>query len=263
MLTIFRQITVMPKIVDPIAQRKMIAAAAIATIDAKGIDGAKLRDVARAANVTTGTIMHYFAGKQEMLGCVLDEIASRTIQRMEQSNVTTDAFTIHTFINEAIYQLPITDEKRAEWRVWLAFCGAAIADPELKAIHRRHYRKIVSRVMVLLQRLRAAINTQREKAETRRFAIDESKVSVLAVPERLSPNRACQPAYPRQVHRCAEAMVAAIEGIGSRAVLDPDRWPLWSQAEALIEVLTPLLTNYVHAIEHKKESYPVLARLAA
>jgi TetR/AcrR family transcriptional repressor of bet genes len=252
----------MPKIVDPNAQRKMIAAAAIAVIDAKGIDGAKLRDVARAANVTTGTIMHYFAGKHEMLAAVLEEIAGRTIERMQEGNVTSDAFTIHTFINEAIYQLPITDEKRAEWRVWLAFCGAAIADPALKAIHRRHYRKIVSRVMVLLQRLRAAIAAERERAKPQRFSLD-SKVSILAMPEKLSPNRALQPAYPRQVHRCAEAMVAAIEGIGSRAALDPDRWPLWSQAEALIEVLTPMLNNYVHAVEQNKENYPVFARMAA
>jgi TetR/AcrR family transcriptional repressor of bet genes len=262
LLTIFGDITVMPKIVDPNAQRKMIAAAAIAVIDAKGIDGAKLRDVARAANVTTGTIMHYFAGKHEMLAAALEEIAGRTIERMQKGNVTSDAFTIHTFINEAIYQLPITDEKRAEWRVWLAFCGAAIADPALKAIHRRHYRKIVSRVMVLLQRLRAAIAAERERARPQRFALD-SKISVLAVPENLSPNQAIHPAYPRQVHRCAEAMVAAIEGIGSRAALDPERWPLWSQAEALIEVLTPMLNNYVYAIEHNKENYPVLARLAA
>lgn len=252
----------MPKIVDANAQRKMIAAAAIAVIDAKGIDGAKLRDVARAANVTTGTIMHYFASKHEMLSTVLEEIAGRTIQRMQETNVTSDAFTIHTFINEAIYQLPITDEKRAEWRVWLAFCGAAIADPELKAIHRRHYRKIVSRVMVLLQRLRAAVTAERERIKPQRFALD-SKLSILAVPEKLSSNRSLQPAYPRQVHRCAEAMVAAIEGIGSRAVLDPDRWPLWSQAEALIEVLTPMLNNYVYAVEQNKENYPVLARLAA
>ncbi len=252
----------MPKIVDPITQRKMIAAAAIAVIDAKGIDGAKLRDVARAANVTTGTIMHYFASKHEMLSAVLDEIAARTIQRMQESNVVSDTLTIHTFINEAIYQLPISDEKRAEWRVWLAFCGAAIADPELKAIHRRHYRKIISRVMVLLQRLRAAIAAERERARPQRFALD-SKISILAMPEKLSPNRALHPAYPRQVHRCAEAMVAAIEGIGSRAVLDPDRWPLWSQAEALIEILTPMLNNYVHAIEPNKEDYPVFSRMAA
>jgi TetR/AcrR family transcriptional regulator, transcriptional repressor of bet genes len=262
-LTNFGHIAVMPKIVDPIAQRKMITDAAIRVIDAQGIEGAKLRDVARAANVTTGTIMHYFVSKQEMLASVLAEIAARTIERIQTANVASDAFTIHTFINEAIYQLPTNDEKLSEWRVWLAFCGAAIADPELKAIHRRHYRKIVSRAMVLLGRLRAAVTADREQPPTRRFSFDESKVSVLAIPERISPGRAAAPAYPRQVHRCAEALVAAIEGIGSRAALDPDRWPLWCQAEALIEILTPMLNNYVHAIEYEKENYPVLVRLAA
>lgn len=259
----------MPKIVDPIAQRKMITTAAIAVIDAKGIDGAKLRDVARAANVTTGTIMHYFDSKQAMLAAVLEDIVGRTVERMQNSQVDISATTISGFINEAIYQLPINDANRVEWRVWLAFCGAAIADPELLKIHRRHYRKIVSRVMVYLHRLRngGAANVNESVSEVEivplRFSFRNDTIAVRVTPEKAMPGKAVKLTYPRQVHRCAESLVAALEGIGARATLDPDRWPLWCQAEALVEILTPLLNNFVEATKKEEKSYTKIERIAA
>ena len=272
MLTIFGHIAVMPKIVDPIAQRKMITTAAIAVIDTKGIDGAKLRDVARAAHVTTGTIMHYFDSKQAMLAAVFDDIVGRTVERMQQSRVKASSATITGFINEAIYQLPINDANRVEWRVWLAFCGAAIADPELLKIHRRHYRKIVSRVMIYLHRLRTggAANGNEGNAPDNdtplRFSLRDSTIAVLAVPVRPMPGKTVKLTYPRQVHRCAEAVVAALEGIGTRATLDPERWPLWCQAEALVEMLTPMLNNFIQESEKEELSekgYTKIERLAA
>ncbi len=184
-LTIFCDIAVMPKKVDPIAQRQMIANAAIRVIDRDGIEGAKLRDIARAANVTTGTIMHYFENKQQVLEAVLEMIVARTIERMQRCNVPAGTVPITKFINDAIHQLPINEENRAEWRVWLAFCGAAVADRHLLNIHRRHYRKLVSRVMLLLHRLHAGNSEPGpfEDREPQRFALRDAQIAVLAVPE--------------------------------------------------------------------------------
>jgi TetR/AcrR family transcriptional regulator, transcriptional repressor of bet genes len=264
-LTIFCKITVMPKKVDPIAQRKMIAEAAIRVINTNGIDGAKLRDVARAANVTTGTIMHYFANKQEMLEAALEMVVGRTIARMQRCHFPEGKLGPSVFINEAIHQLPINDENRAEWRVWLAFCGSALADAEMLRIHRRHYRKIVSRVMLLLHRLRQGHFSQGpfEEREPMRFDLRDSKIAVLAVPESTQSPQPVKLTYPRQVHRCAEAVIAAIEGIGTRATLDPDRWPLWCQAEALVEMLTPLLENFIARAKDDEKGYVRIARIAA
>ncbi len=261
----FCDITVMPKKVDPIAQRQMIAEAAIRVIDRDGIDGAKLRDIARAANITTGTIMHYFESKQQVLEAVLEMIVARTIERMQRCHVPTRTIPITKFINDAIYQLPINDENRAEWRVWLAFCGAAVADPHLLNIHRRHYRKLVSRVMLLLHRLHAGNSEPGpfEDREPQRFALRDAQIAVLAVPENRQSVQPVKLTYPRQVHRSAEAVIAAIEGIGTRATLDPDRWPLWCQAEALVEMLTPLLENFGARAAEEKKGYVRIARLAA
>ena len=255
----------MPKKVDPIAQRKMIAEAAIRVINADGIEGAKLRNVARAANVTTGTIMHYFANKQEMLEAVLELIVDRTIERMQRCHFPDGKLGTAIFINEAIHQLPINDENRAEWRVWLAFCGSALADPDMLRIHRRHYRKIVSRVMLLLHRLHQGQIGQGpfEAREPMRFDLRDSNIAVLAVPETTQSAQPVKLTYPRQVHRCAEAVIAAIEGIGTRATLDQDRWPLWCQAEALVEMLTPMLENFVGRAKAEEKGHVRIARVAA
>jgi TetR/AcrR family transcriptional regulator, transcriptional repressor of bet genes len=255
----------MPKKVDPIAQRIMIAEAAIRVIDRDGIAGAKLRDIARAANITTGTIMHYFASKQEVLEAVLEVILSRTVKRMQECNFQNLPLSVGSFVNEAIHQLPVNDENRAEWRVWLAFCGAAVADQDLLNIHRRHYRKLVSRVMLILHRLSTGtqFNTPFEDREPQRFSIQDAKIAVLATPEKAQSAQQMKLTYPRQVHRCAEAVIAAIEGIGSRATLDPDRWPLWSQAEAMVEILTPLLENFVRQAAADGKAHVKISRLAA
>jgi TetR/AcrR family transcriptional regulator, transcriptional repressor of bet genes len=265
MLTIFCDITVMPKIVDPLAQRLMIAEAAVRVIDRDGIEGAKLRDIARAAGVTTGTIMHYFENKQQVLEAVLEMIVARTIERMQRCHVPAGTVPITKFINDAIHQLPINDENRAEWRVWLAFCGAAVADRHLLNIHRRHYRKLVSRVMLLLHRLHAgsAEPGPFEDREPQRYDLRDAQIAVLAIPENRQSAQPVKLTYPRQVHRCAEAVIAAIEGIGTRATLDPDRWPLWCQAEALVEMLTPLLENFCDRTAKENKGHMRITRLAA
>jgi TetR/AcrR family transcriptional repressor of bet genes len=255
----------MPKKVDPLAQRLMIAEAAVRVIDRDGIEGAKLRDIARAAGVTTGTIMHYYESKRDVLEAVLELIVARTIERMQRCHVSKAPIPISKFISDAIHQLPINDENRAEWRVWLAFCGAAVADRDLLNIHRRHYRKLVSRVMLLLHRLHvnAMDASPFEEREPQRINLHDANVAVLAVPERRQVDRPVKLTYPRQVHRCAEAVIAAIEGIGARATLDPDRWPLWCQAEALVEMLTPLLENFGARTAEESKGYTRVTRLVA
>jgi TetR/AcrR family transcriptional regulator, transcriptional repressor of bet genes len=255
----------MPKKVDPIAQRQMIAEAAIRVIASRGIEGAKLRDIARAANITTGTIMHYFESKQQVLEAALERIVARTITRMQSCNFPAGKLSVGTFVNEAIYQLPVNEDNRAEWKVWLAFCGAALADAELLRIHRRHYRKLVSRVMLILHRLSTggSAGSLFEEREPLRFALDSGNVAVLAIPETLQSPQPIKLTHPRQVHRCAEAVIAAIEGIGARASLDPDRWPLWCQAEAIVEMLTPLLENFKARAQDDSKGYVRIARLAA
>jgi TetR/AcrR family transcriptional repressor of bet genes len=200
----------MPKRVDPAAQRLSIATAAIGVIDARGLDGARLRDVARAARVTTGAVTHYFDDKDAVLEAALDEIVRRTLMRMEAGRGSAGPTDIAAFIARSCTYLPLDDDSRREWRVWLAFWGRAIADARLRAIHRDYYARFAERLAKPLRMLR---------------------------PDGPAP-------APKHLRRTADALVAAIDGIGIRATLEPDLWPAKRQRETLRAVLLPLLTTF-------------------
>ena len=200
----------MPKRVDAEVQRRAIASATIAVINDVGLDGARLRDVAKAANVTTGAVMHYFDGKDAVLEAALEEAVRRILAKQDRAGGTSGPIDVRTFIRGASTYLPIDTESRLEWRVWLAFWGRAIADDRLRALHREYYAEIVTRLAALLPSLRQAGPTP-------------------------SPD-ACQD--------CADAVIAAIDGIGTRATLEPEHWSPERQRDTLSRMLLPLLTEF-------------------
>lgn len=202
----------MPKRVDSVSQRRAIASAALAVINDVGLEGARLRDVAQAANVTTGAVMHYFDGKDAVLEAALEEAVRRILAKQDRARAASGPLDVRTFIRGASSYLPIDAESRLEWRVWLAFWGRAIADDRLRAQHRQYYTEIVARLADLLPSLRTAE----------------------------------LPASPQQVQRCADAVIAAIDGIGTRATLEPELWPAERQRETLASLLIPLLTEFAN-----------------
>jgi TetR/AcrR family transcriptional repressor of bet genes len=208
----FYIIAVMPKRIDLAAQRLSIANAAIDVIDEAGLEGARLRDVARAAKVTTGAVTHYFDGKDAVLEAALAEIVRRTLERIEARRNSKTPADVRAFIASSCSSLPIDEPSRQEWRVWLAFWGRAIADERLRAIHRHHYEKIVDRLIEPLLALR------------------------VAGPR---PTRG-------QLRKCADAFVAAIDGVGTRATLEPELWPPKRQRETLADLLQPMLSAFAN-----------------
>jgi TetR/AcrR family transcriptional regulator, transcriptional repressor of bet genes len=217
----FNIITIMPKKVDLAVQRLTIANAAIDVIDEAGLDGARLRDVARAAKVTTGAVTHYFDGKDAVLEAALAEIVRRTLQRIDARRNSNTPADIGAFIASSFTSLPIDEKSRQEWRVWLAFWGRAIADERLRAIHRDHYGNIIDRLLGPLRALS------------------------VAGPK---PSRA-------QLRKCADAFVAAIDGVGTRATLEPELWPPRRQKETLSALLLPMLTAFANGEEHDPEKH--------
>lgn len=186
----------MPKQVDHDEQRLAIAGAAISVIDREGLDGARLRDVARAANVTTGAVTHYFDSKDAVLEAALAEIVRRILEK--QSEIAGTA----SLVDLASAFLPLDAASRSEWRVWLAFWGRAIANERLRAIHREYYAAIVSRLA-------------------------EGLIAAYPLPE-------------PQARTLADAVIAAIDGVGTRATLEPEDWPPERQRATLALLLGPL-----------------------
>lgn len=193
----------------------MITDAAIGVINRTGLDGARLRDVARAANVTTGAVTHYFDGKDAVLEATLEEVVRRTLKRMTAATGPGATESPERFIQSVCGYLPLDAESRGEWRVWLAFWGRAISDERLGRVHQGYYRGITHRLITPLRAL---------------------------APEGRKPSR-------KRALACADGLIAALDGVGTRATLEPDLWPPDRQKETLTGLLLPLLTAFTNGTD--------------
>ncbi len=123
--------------INPKAQN--IASAAVEAIYERGLDRFKLTDVARKAGVTTGAVTYYFEDKDALLIAAFDE----TWRRMFADIAAYEGgWTLERFERS----LPLDDNSRRGWSVWLAFCGRAQTSPEIN----RHYRNSYAQLEDLL-----------------------------------------------------------------------------------------------------------------
>lgn len=194
-------ITVMPKIVDHEERRRAIASAAVDAIATNGLSGVKLTDIARMAGVTTGSIAHYFSDKDAVLAAALEEVCTRLFIQIGAPDTLPRLEDIATV-------LPTSDEKRKEWKVWLAYWGRATHAPALAQIHRQYYAEIES-------------------------AVAENMNGLHPDP-----------------HLAAAAIIAAVDGIGTRATLEPDLWPEARQVALLDQLISPIIASFT--TDHNK-----------
>lgn len=190
----------MPKIVDHEARRERIAEAALDQIGRHGLDRVRLADIGRAVGATTGTVTHYFDGKDALLAAALDRLAGRLYDEIEETDGK-------DFFADLTRALPVDAQGRRDWRVWLCYWGRAISDDELASRHNSHY-----------ARIHAAI------AESLAQAQAEGDVN---------------PDVPAE--DLADAIITAVDGIGTRAALAPRAWPAARQKALLETMLGPLL----------------------
>lgn len=195
----------MPKQVDHDLQRQSIARAALSVIGAQGMDAARLRDVAAKAGVTTGAVTHYFDGKDAMLEAALDEIV-RQILDDQDAVWAKPPRDLATLIDSIADFLPLDRDGVQAWRIWLAFWGRAIVDERLRAKHRDYYLQISGKLQKAVRAL-APLTTA---------------------------------AHAREI---ADAIIAAVDGVGVRATLEPEIWPARRQRAALNTLLEPLLKS--------------------
>ena len=194
---------VMPKQIDLDMQRLTIANAAIRVIGEAGLEGARLRDVAKAAQVTTGAVTHYFDGKDEVLLAALEEIVRRILDWETSFDASLHLKPSEAFFELACSILPLDDQSRTEWRVWLAFWGRAISNERLRQVHQDYYARMASQLAEAL-----------------------SQIGGLA---------------PQRANQTADAVMAALDGVGVRVTLEPELWPEARQRETLATLINPLL----------------------
>jgi len=182
----------MPKIVDHDERRRTVARVAADLVIEGGVDAVTVRDVAAGAGTSTAIVSHYFRDKRELLRFTFAEAASRARRRVDAVLARDPADVAG--LCEAL--LPLDDERRADWQIWFAFWGQAVADPALGAEQRQ-------RVLDTRAILAAAVGAASPRL-TAESADDESR-----------------------------RLLTLITGVAAQAVFDPDDWPPHRQRQLL------------------------------
>lgn len=109
------------------AQQHVVEAArrAIATL---GLRGATVRAIAHEAGLSTGSVTHYFETKQQLAMAALELNNTRAGARVARRSRSARGVAAIAATVEAL--LPIDDERRLEWAVWISFWTASATDPD-------------------------------------------------------------------------------------------------------------------------------------
>jgi AcrR family transcriptional regulator len=125
----------MPRQVDPEQRRAELAEAVWTVIRRDGLQRASVRNVAREAGLSMGSLRHYFATQSELLCFAMQLVGDRARARVRALEPAAGPrATAERLLQELV---PLDDERRAEAEVWLAFTGHALVDPGQRAIHQR------------------------------------------------------------------------------------------------------------------------------
>jgi AcrR family transcriptional regulator len=137
-----------PKIVDHDARRREFAQAAAKVIVRRGLDGVTVREIAREAGFSTGSLGHYFPSKDDVLIAVLDESMADTVARMLAK---TEQHRGIKLARELVAELMPLDARRThENRVWIIYSAQAIHSAKLRPAYLRNERLIQTQLRFAL-----------------------------------------------------------------------------------------------------------------
>ncbi|WP_232663201.1 TetR/AcrR family transcriptional regulator [Pseudonocardia sp. TRM90224] len=122
------------KVVDPVERREQIAEGVWRVIRRDGLASASVRNVAAEAGLSQGSLRHFFGSQSELLVFSLRLAGERTRARMQAAAETAGG---GRDLVEAVVEamVPVDHDRRIETEVWLAFLGAALSDPALRALN--------------------------------------------------------------------------------------------------------------------------------
>jgi AcrR family transcriptional regulator len=171
-----------PKVVDPEERRASIADAVWTVIRRDGLQRASVRNVAREAGLSMGSLRHYFASQPELLCFAMRLVGDRAGARVRAAE---------QLLGELV---PLDDERRAESEVWLAFTGHALVDSDQRAIHQRIHDQLRGACVAAITLLADAGLTPADldlNLETDRLhaLLDGLALHAVMRPERLPPSR--------------------------------------------------------------------------
>ena len=193
----------MPILVDKDERRSQVVAIAFDLIADRGIEALTFRQIAAAIGCSTSIVSHYFRNKNELLFKVY-QVANNLAR--ERLCLARGAGLPLLSCFDAI--LPVDEQARRNWRVWLAFWSRAHLEPAY--------------------------------LEERRRAAQDSLALYRAM---LAESLGAAPA-DTAVDIAARRLIAVVAGIGLEACFDPEDW----SAERMHEVLAAELADLAAAM---------------
>jgi AcrR family transcriptional regulator len=144
----------MPKVVDPAERRRELAEAVWRVIRRDGLEEASVRNVAREAGLSMGSLRHYFASQSELMAFAFRTVIDRIESRL--GGLPPEPDPRRRAERSLLELLPLDDERRAENEVWLAFTSKAMVDPALSAERDEGYDALRAACRALVADLSAA-----------------------------------------------------------------------------------------------------------
>lgn len=143
----------MPKIVDHEARRKEIADVTWQVIRRDGLDKASIRNIAKEADMSVGSIRHYFEDQDELLSFSMKLVSERVRERIKGLKLTGDP---KSDIERLVLELvPVDDERRTEAQVWASFTGRTITDPAVRALSQEVHDSIAMAFRMIMTKMEA------------------------------------------------------------------------------------------------------------
>ena len=174
----------MPAKVDADDRRRQLVLAAAELIADEGINALTNAKIAKRLSGSTTMVTHYFRSKRELLLDTYQTMASRSRARLEQAMRGSDdplAACLHAL-------LPLDDPTRLEWRVWLAYQGMSVGDPELTRIWASRAASAVDRITRLIEAERLPSSIDPAMEGDRLFALIQGmSFQSIVDPKRWSP----------------------------------------------------------------------------
>ncbi|MWK38604.1 TetR family transcriptional regulator [Actinomadura sp. J1-007] len=179
-----------PKVVDPEERRRDVAAAVWRVVRRDGLDQASVRNVAREAGLSPGSLRHYFASQSGLLAFTLRTVTERIERRIAALPDEPDPRRRAAAVLAEL--LPMDAERAAENEVWLAFTSRSMVDPELRALRDEGYEALRSGCRALVAALAGPDRSDGAvERETDRLhaLVDGLAVHAATRPDRLTPAR--------------------------------------------------------------------------
>nr|WP_264085115.1 TetR/AcrR family transcriptional regulator [Kibdelosporangium phytohabitans] len=150
--------------------------------------GASVRNVAREAGLSMGSLRHYFGSQAELLSFSLRLVGERTTARLRALDVTAPPRELIEQVVHAV--LPLDEETRRETQIWLAFLGAELTTRGLSKLNDevydglRHLFGLVIQALVEANLVRPELDLEQETQRLHAL-VDGLAVHAVTRPDRM------------------------------------------------------------------------------